>query len=142
MRRGAEQDLARFRELLEAGGDVDRLAGCERGVAGAGHDLAGLDADPSLELELVDAVEDLERCTDGALRVVLVRLRDPERGHDGVACELLDCSAVALDAARDAVEELRHAPAHDFRVARRDERRGVDEVDEQDRGEFSFHLQV
>ena len=92
------------------------------------------------ELELVDALEDLERGTDGALRVVLVRLRDPERRHDGVARELLHRASVALDAARDAVEELRHAPAHDFRVARRDERRRVDEVDEQDRGEFSFHL--
>ena len=140
VRRGAEQNLARFRELLEAGGDVDGLAGRERGVAGAGHDLAGLDADPSLELELVDALEDLERSADGALRVVLVRLRNAEGGHHGVARELLDRTAVALDAARDAVEELRHAPAYDFRVARRDERRRVDEVDEQDRGEFSFHF--
>ena len=119
---------------------LTRFAGRERGVAGAGDDLAGLDADPRLELELVDAVEDLERSADGALRVVLVRLRNAEGRHHGVARELLDRTAVALDAVRDAVEELRHAPAHDFRVARRDERRRVDEVDEQDRGEFSFHL--
>ena len=76
---------------------------------------------------------------DGALGVVLVRGRDAERSHHGVAGELLDGAAVGLDAAGDAVEELCHAPTHDLGVARRDERRRVDEVDEQDRGKFSFH---
>jgi hypothetical protein len=54
--RGAEQDLARFGELLQARGNVERLAGGEGGVAGPGHDLARLDADPRLELQLVDGI--------------------------------------------------------------------------------------
>ena len=48
-------------------------------------------------------------------------------------------AAVRLDAARHVVEELRHAPAHDFGVARGDERRRVHEVDEEDRCEFALH---
>ena len=86
----ADQDLARLRDLLQAGGQVDGLAGGEGRVAGARHDLAGLDADPRLELEVVDRLEDPECGPDGALGVVLVRLRDAEGGHDGVAGELLD----------------------------------------------------
>ena len=139
MRGRADQDLARLGDLLEARGEVDGLTGGERRVARAGHDLAGLDADPRLELELVDRLEDRERGPHGALGVVLVRLRDAEGGHDRVARELLDVAAVRLDAARDLVEEPRHAPAHDLGIARGDERRRVDEVDEEDRCEFSFH---
>ena len=134
----ADQDLARLRDLLQAGGQVDRLAGGEGRVARVCHDLAGLDADPRLEVEVLDRLEDPECRLDGALGVVLVRLRDAEGGHDGVARELLDLPAVRLDAARHLVEEPGHAPAHDLGVARGDERRRVDEVDEQNRCEFSF----
>ncbi len=136
---GADQDLSRVGHLLEARGEIDRLAGGERGVAGAGDDLPRLDPDARLKLEVLDRVEDLQRGADGALGVVLVRRRDAERGHHGVARELLDGAAVGLDTARDAVEELGHAPAHDLGVACGDQRRRVDEVDEQDRGEFSLH---
>jgi hypothetical protein len=118
VRGGTEQDLARLRELLQSGGDVDRFAGGERGVAGAGDDLSRLDADAGLQLEVVDRVENLERRANRALRVVLVRLGNPESGHDGVPGELLDGPAVGLDAARDLVEEPGHAPAHDLRIAR------------------------
>src|SRR5262245_10370345 len=118
VRRGAEQALSGLCELLEAGCDVDRLARRERRISGAGHALARLDADARLQLELVDRIDDLERSADRALRVVLMRLRDSECGHHGVARELLDGSAMTLDAVRGAVEELRDAPAHDFRVAR------------------------
>ena len=97
----ADQDLARLGDLLQAGREVDRLAGGEGRVAGVGHDLAGLDADPRLELELVDRVEDPERSPHGALGVVLVRLRDAEGSHDRIARELLDLPAVSLDASRD-----------------------------------------
>src|SRR5207247_355914 len=142
MCRGAEQDLSRLGKLLEARCDVDRLAGRERRVAGAGHDLSGLDSDAGAQLEALNAVEDLERGANRALRVVLVRLGHAERGHDGVAGELLDRPAVGLDAARHLVEEPRDTATHDLRVARGDERRGVDEVDEQDRGEFALHPSI
>ena len=41
----AEQYFAGLRGLLETGGDVDGAAGDER-LAAAGHDFAGVDADP------------------------------------------------------------------------------------------------
>ena len=95
--------------------------------------------DARLELELVDCVEDREPGADGALGVVLVRLRDPERGHDRVAGELLDDPAVRDHAVRDAVEVRLDTPPHDLGVGAGDERGRVDEVDEQDRGELAFH---
>ena len=105
--------------LLEPRRDVDRLAGREGRVGLVGDDLARLDADPRLEPELVHRVEDRRGGADGALGVVLVRLRDPERGHDGVAGELLDDAAVRGDAVRDVLEERVDAAADDLRVAAR-----------------------
>ena len=87
-----------------------------------------------------DRVADRERRPGRALRVVLVRLRDAERGHHGVAGELLDDAAVLLDALRDHVEELRHAAPHDLRVGAGDEPCRVDDVDEQHRCELSLHV--
>ena len=125
--------------MLEPRSEIDRLARGERRVAGAGDDLARLDPDARLKLEVLDRVEDLQRGADGALGIVLVGRRDAERGHHGVTGELLDRAAVGLDTAGDAVEELRHAPADDLGVAGGDQRRRVDEVDEEDRGEFPLH---
>ena len=139
-RERADHDLPRLRRLLQAGGDVDRLAGREGRVRLVGDDLAGLDADPRLEAELVHRVEDRGGGADGALGVVLVGLRDPERGHDGVAGELLDDAAVRRDAVRDVLEERVDAPAHDLRVARGDELGRADEIDEDDGRELAFHV--
>jgi hypothetical protein len=136
VRPGADEDLARLGGLLEARRDVHGLAGGEGGVGGLGDHLAGLDADPRRQ---VDRLQDSQRRLHGALRVVLVRLRHAESGHDRVAGELLHGAAMALDALRDLGEEQRHAAAHDLGVAGRDQAAGVDEVDEQDRGEFPFH---
>src|SRR5204862_6133828 len=58
VRARAEQQLAGLRNLLEARGERDGLAGGERGVAVLGHDLTRLDADPRLQLELFHCVED------------------------------------------------------------------------------------
>ena len=66
-----------------------------------------------------------ERGANRALGVVLVRLRDPEGGHDRVAGELLDDPAVRDHAVRDAVEERLDTAAHDLRIGARDERRRV-----------------
>ena len=85
------------------------------------------------------AVEDGQRGANRALGVVLVRLRDPEGGHHGVAGELLDDPAVRGHAVRDALEVRLDTAAHDLRIGARDERRRVDEIDEQDRCKLAFH---
>ena len=109
--RRPHEDLAGAGLLLQPRGDVDGLAGRERRVGVVRHDLARLEANAGLEAELAHRVDDREGRPDAALGVVLVRLRDAERGHDGVAGELLDDAAVRDDAVRDAVEEPRHLPA-------------------------------
>ncbi len=70
--------------------------------------LAGVDADPHLELQvrigvvqLADRVLDRERRADRALGIVLVRDRGPEDSHDRVADELLDRAAEALQVAAE-----------------------------------------
>ena len=70
-------------------------------------DLARLDPDAGLELELVHRRAHRERRARRAERIVLVRLRNAERGHHGVAGELLDDAAVLDDAVRDHLEEPR-----------------------------------
>ncbi len=59
------------------------------------------DPDAVVALELVvqpdELVAQLDRRTDRAQRVVLVHERNPERGHHGVADELLDRAAVAIE---------------------------------------------
>ena len=128
--------------LLEARGEVDGLAGRERRVAVVGDDLAGLDADPRLEAELLDALERRDRRADGALGVVLVRERHAEGGHDGVAGELLDRAAVRDDAVRDLVEEAADAPADDLGIGVGDELRRGDEVDEEHGCELALHASM
>ena len=103
-RKRADQDLARLGDLLEPRSDVDCLAGCERRVGLVRHDFPRFDPDPRLEAETVDGVEDRQRGADRALGVVLVRCRNPERCHDGVAGELLDDAPMRSDALRDVLE--------------------------------------
>ncbi len=101
----ADEHRSRLGRLLEASGDVDRVAGNEL-VPGAGYrgdHLAGVDADPDRErdavafleaaVELVEALEHFERGTNRPLRVVLVGSRNSEDGDDGVADVLLQRSA-------------------------------------------------
>ena len=139
VRARSEHELARLCRLLEARSQRHGLTGREGRLGIVGDDLARLDADARLEPELLDCIEDRKPRADSALGVVLVRLRDPEGGHDGVAGELLDDPAVRDHAVRDAVEERLDTAAHDLRIRARDERGRVDEVDEQDRGELAFH---
>src|SRR5439155_24518906 len=79
-RRGADDDLVRARLLLEARGEVDRFAGGERRVRFVGDDLAGLDPNAHLEVELAHAVDGHEGGADCALGVVLVLERNAESG--------------------------------------------------------------
>src|SRR6266542_7019294 len=62
--RFADPNLARLRRLLQAGGDVDGVPG-HAALLGSGHDLSGIDPDPSLDAELRERIAHLERCTAG-----------------------------------------------------------------------------
>ncbi len=135
----ADQDLPGLRDLLEPRRDVDRLTGCERRVGLVSHDLARFDPDPRLQAEPVDGVEDRDCGANRALGVVLVRGRNPECRHDGVAGELLDDATVRRDALRDMLEEGVDAPANDLGVARGDKRGRADEIDEEHGRELAFH---
>jgi len=96
------------RGRLEAGSRVHRVAGHPsliRASVRVDH-LAGVDPDAQAQLtrdepesgaEALDAVHEGEAGPDGALGVVVTRARDAEHGHRGVADELLEDPAVALD---------------------------------------------
>ena len=102
--------------------------------------LAGQDAGAGLQRRsaptsapsAVDRVDQLERGPDGALGVVLVRDGCPPHRHHGVADELLDDAAVALDRLASGVEVPGHQVAHllgvaavrEVRRTRRGRRRG------------------
>ena len=103
----ADGDRHRRGRALQAGGDVDRVAG-EEAFARAGVDvethqgLTGVDADADLDglaadaRQGVDLVDQAQPGAHGALRVVLVQRRHAEDGDHGVADELLDRAAVGL----------------------------------------------
>ena len=93
---------------LKAGGGVDGVTG-EEGLTGGGGDvgvqvgLARVDADAHLDGVAVGPGErgglgrELEGAAHGPLGVVVVGGREAEDGEHGVADELLDDAAVALD---------------------------------------------
>ncbi len=138
VRRRPDEDLARLRALLEARGDVERLARRERRVARLRDDLTRLDPDPHGKLA-VARLEDRDGRAHGPLGVVLVCDRDAEDGDDGVARKLLDGAAVRGDVRGGPLEEGGHAPPDDLRVASGDECGGIDEIDEQRRRELALH---
>ena len=72
---------------------------------------------------------------DGALGVALVRDRRAPDRHHGVADELLDHAAVALDHRAGALEVARQQLAHLLGVARLGQRGEADEVEEQHRAD-------
>ncbi len=138
--------------LLQACRDVDRVAAdhqlpASSGVP-AGHDVAGVDADPEADLRAVPALDALregaeavahgERSPNGALGVVLVRLRDAEDGEHGVPGELLGRAAEALDLGVDQVEELPQELAEVLRVEQLAERSRAREVGEENGDDAPF----
>ena len=136
---GADQYLAGSRGLLQARREGDRFAGGKGRVALVDDDLPRFDAHPGLEPDLADRVEHRERGANGALGVVLVCLGNAKSGQDCIAGEFLDDAAVRRHAMRDPLEELRHSPACDFRICSGDERRRIDQVDEQNGCQLSLH---
>ena len=136
---GTDQDLPWSRGLLEAGGEVDGLAGRERRLAVVDHDLAGLEPDAHGESQLLDRGENGDRSPGGPLGVVLVRLRDTERSHHGIACELLHDTAVGGHALGYTLEVARHTTPHDLWIGTREELGGADQIDEENSRQLSLH---
>ena len=131
-------DLAAGCRLLEARGDVDRISGDERLPFAADDDLARVDADPRLETVLRDRRLHLRRGANRTKRVVLVRDRDAEDGHDRVADELLHRAAVALEDDAQILEVAAHARPQRLGVGRLAERGRADEVAEEDRDDLAL----
>ena len=97
----AHQHAASRGDRLQAGSRVDQVAS-EEVLVGGTHvhrGFAGQDSRTSLDLGTQAAyrVGQLERCSDRAFGVVLMRRRCAPHRHDGVADELLDRAAVARD---------------------------------------------
>ena len=118
---------------------VDGLAGDEGRLRILDDELARLDPDARLQPELDHGLPHRQGRTGCALGVVLMGLRDAERGENGVACELLHDPAVDRHAVRHGLEEPVDPPPDDLGVAPGDDARRVDEVDEQHRCELSLH---
>jgi len=127
-----DQDLARLCTLLEPGRDVDSIARDQR-VALAGHDLARVDPDPRPQPDRRDGRPQLDRCAHGPERVVLVRLRDAEDRHHGVANELLHRAAVPLEDSPRILEIAAHRGPHGLGVESLPERGRARQVAEDDR---------
>ena len=126
-----EENLAAACRLLEAGGDVDGIAGCEP-LRGADDDLAGVDANPRLDAELRQRVPHLDRGSQGTQRIVFVELRHAEDGHHRIADELLNGAAVPLDNRLHLVEVAPEERAQRLRVDRFAQRGRTDDVAEKD----------
>ena len=143
----ADDDLVRVGRCSSRAAIADGLAGDEAlpRVGRRRDDLAGLDPDPHLEPDPVLADEllverrdpdpDVERGARGAKRVVLVRDRDAEGGHDRVARELLHRAAVPREGRRDRLEVAPQDAPERLRIERLRERHRLDDVDEEDRDE-------
>src|SRR5439155_25037746 len=136
----AQEDLAGLGRLLEASSHIDGVPGCQA-LLGAGHDLAGVDADAQLEARSVRALELIVEVAEagaqlvggshGPERVILVHRRHPEDGHDRVADELLDGAAVPLDDRLRGLEVARHHAAKALGVDPLAERGRAGDVAEQ-----------
>ena len=133
---------ARWGHGLEATRGIDDVTGDHALASRPERDrrLAGDDARPRLEAreEPADGVDDVERGANRALRIVLVRRgRTPDR-HDGVADELLDGAAVALDHVAGDVEVPAQELANLLVVAALGQGRESDQVGEEDRDEAAL----
>ena len=137
-----DEHAAGRRDALQPRGGVDGVA--EHGALAVDAALhggpAGQHADAELEArkahlltERRNGARQRQRGTHRPLRIVLVRDRRAPDGHDGVADELLDRPAEALDQAPAALEVAAEQLAHLLRVAMLGERRVAHEVREHDR---------
>ncbi|HVS62198.1 MAG TPA: hypothetical protein VMT85_01720 [Thermoanaerobaculia bacterium] len=86
---------------------------------------------PALHPEPADRVNEVERGAHRPLRVVLLGDRRAPDRHDGVADELLDAPAVALDDLAGGLEIMGQQVAHVLGVPLLRQRREADEVGEE-----------
>ena len=115
VRRRADHHRVGRGQGLQPRGDVRRNADRSvlhtlAGRKGAGHDQAGVDANPDVQVdavlrlkaavELLDGLDDPESGTHGPLGVVLMRRRESEVDHDAVAQIVVGVALKAADHGR------------------------------------------
>ena len=131
----ADEDGARPGRCLHARRRVHEVTGHHALALGShGHRrLTGHDAHAHGDagLERCHDLDELERCSDGPLGIVLAGDRRAPDGHYGVADELLDSAAVAFDHLPRRVEVAREEIAHLLGVAVLGERSEADQVAEE-----------
>ncbi len=134
-------------DRLQARGGVDRVAHHHALARDADLDRrpAGQDAcaDPELGhaqlfAERRDRIGQGQRCPDRALGIILERHRCAPHGHHGVADELLDRPAVALDQRPATLEVPRQHLAYVVGIAMLRDRREANQVGEQDRDQATL----
>ena len=144
-RRLAEHDVAFPGGLLQARGDVDRIAD-EIVSSGVDNHLAGVDGDAEpdrldgaalLVREGADGVLHRDRGAHGAQRIVLGDARQPERGHDPVSEQLHDAATVRLDHRLQRSVVPTHEAPDGLRVQALVQRRRADQVGEDDRDDLA-----
>ena len=130
---------------LEPGGRVDDVPGghpfalvWSRSQRDEG--LAGVDGDAHLEVGLLfdHPVTDRQRSPDGTLGIVLVRDRRAEQGHDGVADELLDRTAVVFELGAKPRIERRQERADILRIEALGSRCEPDQVGEENADDLAL----
>ena len=142
-RAGAEHDRARRRRLLQPGGDVDRFAGREGRGDVLDYELARLDPDPRLEAEI--ARRRRARRTPRGPRArrrprgsAVRRMRpSPRRPRTSRRCRRTAGSALRRcrnSASRGGARPPGRSPC--------EQRRRVDQIDEDHRCELPFHRSI
>ena len=116
IRGGPDQDLTRPRRLLEARGEVDRLAWLRTWTPSPRRPARRPRYRFSPPGRLLDGLTHGKRRASSALGIVLVSLRDAERRQHRISGELLHDPAVQRDAVRDLLEEHVHAATNDLRI--------------------------
>ena len=131
--------------------DDDGVAGRERLplLRVACDHLARVDTGADLDPDAVGGLEpvvqagerlaELDRGANGAQRVVLVHDRDPERGHDRVADELLDRAAVPLQHLAGGLVVARPDTAKRLGIEAFPQRRRIGDVTEDERDGLPDH---
>ena len=141
-RRSPDEDCAGLGGALDARRGVDEVAGDHALALGSDRDggLPRENACACLQgcVELWHSGDEVEPGPDGALRVVLLGDRCSPDGHDGIADELLDCAAIAVDDGSRRLEVEREKLARVLRVALCGCGGEADEVGEEDGDEAAF----
>jgi hypothetical protein len=125
------------------GGSRHGIPGHDLLIAYTGHHLAGVQANPTCECHSVVTIEirvesgeggsHLGCGANGPKGIVLVRLGDPEYGHDGVADELLNRRSVRLEHRLHSLEVTRHHVSQGFGIESFAKGRRAGHVAEHDR---------